>query len=88
MKSLKKILCVGFAMIVGNITLNGYALDQMAKEENTPPPTEGAITTEQLSPLFNTNNEKKEEALNTIPSPSTSDVNKANPDITTLFKTG
>lgn len=41
------ILMIGFSFKV-------YALDQMAKEEKTPPPAEGALMTDQIPPIYNT----------------------------------
>jgi hypothetical protein len=37
--------------LLTTFSLNIYALDQMAKEETTPPPAEGALTAEQIPPI-------------------------------------
>jgi hypothetical protein len=54
MKLLRRIL---FFSVVSFITMNVYALDQMAKEEMTPPPAEGALTINQLPPIYSANKE-------------------------------
>jgi hypothetical protein len=71
MKSLNKIACYCLVIVAANIALNANALDQMAKEEITPPPAEGALTTEQLPPLFSsTDKEKTQTMVNTAASKS------------------
>jgi len=71
MKSLKKIICHVITFFMANMALNTYALDQMAKEETTPPLAENALTTEQILPLYSTDKEKTQQALGTITPPST-----------------
>ena len=53
MKVFKKILYFIFSVLIMGLSFNTYALDQMAKEEKTPPPAEGALTTDQIPPIYN-----------------------------------
>jgi hypothetical protein len=51
----KNILRFTITLLLATWMLNTYALDQMAKEETTPPPAEGALTPEQIPAVYSKN---------------------------------
>ena len=55
MKLFKNVLhCIAMILVIA-FCLKTYALDQMAKEEKTPPTEEGALTSDQIPAIYNMN---------------------------------